>query len=212
VGTDLVYACLTKIVGALIHWKQGLVDMNITRTISLGSVPAGIAGSLTVYTVGQLSPAADRYLRDSVGITLVAITAALALRGQWYGCRPAQWRSARHRDVATVAWGALVGAVVGLTSIGSGTPMLPFLVWAYDVPAARLVGTDVFHAAILLAAASGGLLAGLGGVQWHVLPWLLVGCLPGVALGSRLAHRLPEKALPPVLLAVLLVSAWNLIR
>lgn len=209
VGTDLVYASPTKSVGALIHWKQGLVDLRIARTMALGSLPAGVAGSLAVYAVGRLSPPADRYLRDSIGITLLAVTAALALRGRWHGRRPARWRSARRRDLATVAWGALIGAVVGFTSIGSGTLILPFLVWAYDVPAARLVGTDVFHAAILLTA-TGSVLAGLGGVQWDVLPWLLAGSLPGVTLGSRLAPRLPEKALRLVLMAVLLVSAWKL--
>jgi uncharacterized membrane protein YfcA len=211
IGTDLVYAALTKIAGATIHWKQGMVDLRIVRTLAFGSLPAGIAGSLAVYAMGRLSPAADRYLRDAVGLTLVAVTAALALGGRWRRRKPAQWRSERRRDLATAASGALIGAVVGFTSIGSGTLVLPFLIWAYDVPAARLVGTDIFHAAILLAV-TGAFFTGFGTVQWSVLPWLLAGSLPAVALGSRLAPRLPEKALRAILMAVLLLSAWKLLK
>jgi hypothetical protein len=210
IGTDLIYASVTKIAGALIHWKQGLADMRIARTLALGSVPAGIGGAVAAYAVGRMTPGADRYLRDAIGIALVAVTLALVLGGRWHARQPAQWRTARRRDLATIAWGALIGAVVGFTSIGSGTLVLPFLVWAYDVPAARLVGTDIVHAAILLAV-TGGIFAGVGGVQWDVLPWLLAGSLPGVALGSRLAPRLPERALRRILLAVLLFSAWKLI-
>ncbi len=211
IGTDLVYASVTKILGAVIHWKQGTVDPRIVRTLAMGSLPAGIAGSLAVYAMGRVSPSADRYLRDAIGLTLLAVTAALALGGRWRRGKPPQWRSARRRDLATAGWGALIGAVVGFTSIGSGTLILPFLVWAYDVPAARLVGTDIVHAAILLAV-TGAFFSGFGTVQWGVLPWLLAGSLPGVALGSRLAPRLPEKALRVILMAVLLVSAWKLIK
>jgi hypothetical protein len=211
VGTDLVYAALTKMIGGAIHWKQGLVDMRITRTMAMGSIPGGIAGSLGVYALGRLSPASDHYLRDCIGVTLTAVTLALALGGRWAHGRVAQWKSARRRDLATIGFGVLIGAVVGFTSIGSGTLVLPFLVWAYDAPAARLVGTDIFHAAILLTV-TGGLFTGFGSVQWNMLPWLLAGSLPGVALGSRLAPRLPERFLRLILMGVLLLSAWKLIR
>ncbi len=104
-----------------------------------------------------------------------------------------------------------MGAVVGFTSSGSGTLILPFLVWAYDERVSRLVGVDMFHAAILLAF-TGGLLAGVGSAQWNLLAWLLAGSLPGVALGSRLALQFPGRALRFILMAVLLLTAWKLIR
>jgi uncharacterized membrane protein YfcA len=211
IGTDLIYASLTKIVGGVIHWRRGLVDTRIVRALAIGSVPGGITGSLAVYALGRLSPVSDTVLRDCIGATLLVVTLWLALRGNWSRAKPARWRSDRHRDWATASWGALVGVIVGVTSIGSGTLILPFLMWAYDAPAARLVGTDIFHAAILLAT-TGFLFAGFGSVQWDLLPWLLCGSLPGVALGSRLAPRLPERALRLVLMAILLLSAWKLIR
>ncbi len=211
VGTDVVYASLTKIVGALMHWRQKSVDVRIARTLALGSVPGGIAGALASYAVGGASPEGERFLRVAIGVTLLVVTAGLAFRGRWTGRKPVHWRSRRRRDLATAGWGALIGAVVGFTSIGSGTLVLPFLIWAYDAPASKLVGSNIFHAAILLAA-TGGLFAGVGIVQWNLLPWLLAGSLPGVAFGSRLAPRMPERILRPVLMLLLLVGAWKLMR
>jgi uncharacterized membrane protein YfcA len=210
IGTDLVYASVTKILGAVIHAKQGMVDWPVARALMRGSVPAGIAGALAVHAMGRLSPAADRYLRDAIGFTLLAVTAALALRGSWGRAKPVEWSSPRRRALATAGFGALVGGVIGFTSIGSGALILPFLIWAYDIPAARLVGTDILHAAILLSA-TGAFFIGFGAVEWGILPWLLAGSLPGVAFGSRLAPRVPERALRAILIAVLLLSAWKLI-
>ena len=211
IGTDLAYAAVTKIAGAYIHWRQGLVDLRITRSLALGSLPAGLVGAAAVYLLGRLTPNSDRLLRDGIGIVLIVVSLTLALRGHWSRSRAMIWSTTRQQSTATSAWGALIGAVVGFTSIGSGTLVLPFLVWAYDVPAAKLVGTDICHAAILLTV-TGGFFAGTGGVEWSLLPWLLAGSLPGVALGSRLAPRLPDKALRWILMAVLLLSAWKLFR
>jgi uncharacterized membrane protein YfcA len=83
--------------------------------------------------------------------------------------------------------------------------------WAYDIPAARLVATDMFHAAILLSL-TGALFAGFGSIQWNLVVLLTAGALPGVTIGSRLAHRLPDKVLRVVLVAVLLFSAWKLLQ
>jgi hypothetical protein len=211
VGTDLVYASVTKILGAVLHWKQGMVDWRIARAVARGSLPAGLAGALAVHGLGRLSPASDRYLKDAIGFTLLAVTVSLALRGRWRYGRPAQWSSAHRREVAAGCFGALVGGVIGFTSIGSGALVLPFLIWAYDAPAARLVGTDILHAALLLSV-TGAVFSGFGSVEWNIVPWLLAGSLPGVAVGSRLAPRLPEMALRVILIAVLLVSAWKLIQ
>ena len=211
IGTDLIYASCAKILGGVIHWEQGLVDVRIVRALAIGSIPGGIAGAMAVYTLERLSPAADTLLRDYIAATLLVVTLGLALRGRWHRRAATEWRSERSLGWATAGWGAAAGFIVGFTSIGSGTLVLPFLVWAYNVPAARLVGSSVFHAAILLTLTA-CLFAGFGSVEWDIAPWLIGGALPGVALGSRLAPRLPEKALRLVLMAVLLLSAWKLIR
>jgi uncharacterized membrane protein YfcA len=210
IGTDLVYASLIKVVGALIHWKQGSVDMRMVRLLALGSLPTGIAGSLAACAVGRLPAVGDRYLRTAIGLALLAVIVALTFAGRWNARALARWPAKRHRDLATTGWGAVIGAIVGFTSVGSGTLVLPFLLWAYNAPAARLVGTDMVHAAVLLTA-TGGLFVALGGVQWDVLPWLLAGSLPGVAVGARLSPYLPETVLRLTLMAVLLASAWKLV-
>jgi uncharacterized protein len=211
VGTDLVYASLTKIVGAYLHWRQGLVDLHSVRRLALGSLPAGLAGALAVCHIGRLTPQADRVLRDAIGVAVAGVAITLALGWHRRRASAAVWSSKQGQRRATTAWGGLIGGVVGVTSIGSGTLVLPYLAWAYDLPAARLVGTDIFHAAILLSV-TGGLFAGAGHVEWALLPWLLAGSMPGIALGSRLAPRLPDRALRGTLMAVLLASAWMLIR
>jgi uncharacterized membrane protein YfcA len=211
IGTDVLYAAATKIVGSFIQWRQGLVEMKVVRAMAIGSLPAGLLASLAVATMGRLSYISDKRLRELIGITLVVVTLLVVFRGGTSITKPTKWSSPRHRDMAASIWGAIVGSIVGLTSIGSGTLVLPFLLWAYDIPAARLVATDMFHAAILLSL-TGALFAGFGSIQWNLVVLLTAGALPGVTIGSRLAHRLPDKVLRVVLVAVLLFSAWKLLQ
>jgi uncharacterized protein len=112
--------------------------------------------------------------------------------------------------VVTLAYVAAAGFLVGLTSIGSGSLILPLIIIVNRLPIVRAVGTDIIHAAILVAF-SAALHVSIGAVNWEAVPWLLAGSMPGVVIGSRLAPRLPERSLRFVVLAVLLVSAFRLL-
>jgi uncharacterized membrane protein YfcA len=107
-------------------------------------------------------------------------------------------------------WGVLVGLAVGLTSVGSGSLITPFLMIMLPGKLSRVVGTDVFHAAVLVTCTS-FLYVGAGQVEWRLVPLLLAGSLPGAMLGARLAARCPAPALRLGLGIVLLATGITLL-
>jgi uncharacterized membrane protein YfcA len=202
VGTDLVYATVTKTLGAAMHWKLGHVDLSLVKKLLSASLPAGIAGAVAATYLHRHS---DAQLKIAVGVVLIFVVAVLLFQKTVPASKPV-----RHLDLATLACGAFVGFLVGLTSIGSGSLILPFLLIGPRLTTVRAVGTDIFHAAIL-AAFTAAVHATAGEVQWSLIPWLLAGSLPGVAIGSRLAPRLPQTMLRTVLILILFLSAIKLI-
>jgi uncharacterized protein len=200
VGTDLVYATITKALGATMHWKQGHVDLTAVKTLLSTSVPAGILGAFLARAIHS-----DAQLRIAIGLVLIFVVLVLLVQKNVSSLKPV-----RHLNRMTLACGAFVGFLVGLTSIGSGSLILPFLLLGHRLTPVRAVGTDIFHAAIL-AAFTAAVHVMSGSVQWSLLPWLLAGSLPGVAIGSRLAPRLPQPILRAVLIAILFVSAVKLV-
>jgi uncharacterized membrane protein YfcA len=205
VGTDLVYATIAKALGAAVHWKLGHVDLRVVRKLLSASLPAGILGAFTMIYLHRVS---DAHLRTAIGVVLIFVVAVLVFQKNAPETKPLS--TGRRLDWMTLACGGFVGFLVGLTSIGSGSLILPFLLLFHRLSTVRAVGTDIFHAAILAAFAAAAHVA-VGGVQWNLVPWLLAGSLPGVAIGSRLAPRLPQPALRAVLILVLFVAAFKLI-
>lgn len=213
VGTDLLYAALTKTGGAWVHGRQGTVDWGIAGWLALGSLPA--AGA-TVLLLEYLAPDPQRLsalINTMLGVALIGAAGAMLLKQrlrQWVqsrGPRPGGERP----TVATVLTGAVVGALVTLTSVGAGALVAAALFMLYPRMApARIVGTDIAHA-VPLAALAGLGHAGLGTVDYTLLGSLLLGSLPGIALGSLAANRVPERLLRPVLAAMLGMVGGKLI-
>jgi uncharacterized membrane protein YfcA len=211
VGTDLVYGAVTKIVGGFLHWRHGTVDMAIVRRLALGSVPAGVLAAMAVHLLPDSVVDSNLIVRRALGAALILVS--LILLSRKLGVRPPplperwhQWMQGR----GTVAVGAVVGALVGFTSVGSGSLLVPFLIGAFMLTPAQVVGTDVVHAAILVTA-TGAAHAQAGAVDWAIVAGLLVGSVPGVALGSWLAPRLPAPALRLVLAVLLLATGIVLV-
>ena len=205
VGTDLVYAGITKAFGAAAHWRLKHVDARLACILASASLPASALGTFAMLHVDR-GPHADARLRLIIGVVLIAVAGVLM-----FPVRPSEsWSLSGPRLILlTLVYGAVIGFLVGLTSVGSGSLILPFLVIAHRLPPVRAVGTDIFHAMILLAF-SAVLHSWTSSVQWEMIPWLVLGSCPGVILGSRLAPRLPDRALRVVLVLVLLVSAVQL--
>lgn len=211
VGTDLVYGAVTKIVGAWIHFKQGTVDLVVVRRLAMGSVPGGILGSLLVIALPHFTHNAEDQVKRAIGALLVLVSAVLIVRLLFpnLGRKPNQRTLRWLEDRGTILWGAAVGFCVGATSVGSGSLLAPFLMMLYPSKTSRAVGTDVFHAAVLVSV-TGFTHSMWSGVEWHLVPSLLAGSLPGVILGSRLATWVPSRPLRTGMAAVLLVTGLRM--
>jgi len=213
VGTDLLYAALTKGVGTVVHgWKSG-VDWRITARLASGSVPAT---ALTIVALNQLEiggRSSPPFLTVSLGITLILSAAAVMLRRairHWAGSQ--QMREPRWVASATVAAGFVLGVLVTLTSVGAGALGMTMLVLLYPSrPLHHLVGTDIAHAVPLTLIAGFGHWL-LGSVDFGLMATLLLGSVPGIVIGSRLSGRIPERVLRPILAAILVVAGVKLVR
>lgn len=212
VGTDLVYGAVTKIVGAWVHWKQGTVDLPVVKKLATGSIPGGLLGTLLVVLLPRYTHDAQRYEQRAIGFLLVVVAIVLIVRLVIGPPKttPSTQRTHFLQNQGTVIWGAVVGFCVGLTSVGSGSLLAPFLLMLYPSKTAKIVGTDIFHAAVLVSV-TGIAHAASGGVEWSLVPTLLAGSVPGVLLGSRLAVYIPARPLRTTLAAVLLLTGIHML-
>jgi len=211
VGTDLVYGAVTKMVGAWVHYRQETVDLPVVRKLATGSVPAGLLGALLTLLLPRYTHQAEQYVGRAIGALLIIV--ALVLVARTLSLFPTAVISPERlkflRERGTIVWGAVVGFCVGCTSVGSGSLLAPFLMLLYPSKTSKVVGTDVFHAALLVSAA-GLAHATAGGVEWNLVPVLLLGSIPGVLLGSKLACHIPARPLRTGLAAVLLVTGYRM--
>lgn len=215
IGTDLAYGAITKTVGGYRHWKQRTVDFGLSTWMAFGSVPAAVAG---VYVLHLLEDALGSGFDD---VLLIAVSAALLLTGLVILARlllPNGESNERHtvpldrrHKIAAVALGASVGFVLGITSAGSGSLIAVGLIMLFRLTPKRVVGTDVFHAAILLwSAAIAHIVA--GNVDFALAGTILLGSIPGVWIGSGLTMRLPVGVMRATLAIVLLAAGLALLQ
>ena len=215
IGTDLAYAAVTKTVGGWRHWRAGTVNLTLALWLGVGSIPGALGGVVLLHILENAFGAAnfdDLVLSLVAGALLLTGVAVLAraLAFQRLAEREDLVFETRHR-VAAVLIGVSVGFVLGLTSAGSGALIAVGLIMVYRLSPRRVVGTDVFHAAILLWVASIAHLI-TGDVDLVLAGNILIGSIPGVWIGSGLAQRLPENALRPALGIVLLAAGLALIQ
>lgn len=209
VGVDLAYGAITKSVGAILHLRQRTVDLRAAAQLAAGSLPGGLIGSLWMVWFGaRYRLTVDQHVRRALGIVLFAVAAQFL-----YSIVRQQAAKSAPRPVSP--WvlrsaGFITGLCVGLTSVGSGTLLVPILMTLYPSRPAEVVGTAVFHAAILLAV-TGLAQSAAGHIDWKLVAILVSGSVPGVLAGSRLAPRMPVRPLRIVLTAVLLASAVKLL-
>jgi uncharacterized membrane protein YfcA len=209
IGTDLAYAAVTKTVGGYKHWKQRTVDFTLSSWMAVGSVPAAILG---VYVLTLLE---DWLGSDFEDVVIALLAGALLLTGIATLIRAFLKRMhERERDtiqmerrhkVAAVLLGLSVGFVLGVTSAGSGALIAVGLILLFRLTPQRVVGTDVFHAAILLWAA-GLAHVTAGNVDFGLVGTILLGSVPGVWVGSHWSVRV-DPAVLRTTLAVVLIGA-----
>ncbi|BCJ07946.1 MULTISPECIES: sulfite exporter TauE/SafE family protein [Pseudomonas] len=215
VGTDLLYAAITKASGVWVHGRNKNIDWKITGWLSLGSVPAA---ALTLWFLSTLH--ADTSALNAIikqGLAVVLILTALAIlfksRLQAFASKHAgdhYHLSDRTLNILTVITGVVLGVMVTLTSIGAGAlgTVALFLLYPFLVTR-RLVGTEIAHAVPLTLVAGLGH-AGMGNMDWSLLGYLLLGSLPGIYLGSHLTGRISDRVLRPCLATMLLLIGYKL--
>ncbi|WIM06370.1 MAG: sulfite exporter TauE/SafE family protein [Candidatus Nitricoxidivorans perseverans] len=215
VGTDLLYAAITKSGGTLVHARRGAVEWRIVGLLAAGSLPAA---ALTLVLAAHFAPGglggASRLITGMLGVALLLTAAALIFRKRllaWSESRGLDSLTAHRRASATVFTGALLGTLVSLSSVGAGALGVTALFFLYPgLAAVRIVGSDLAHA-VPLALVAGLGHWWLGSVDWMLLGALLAGSLPGILVGSHLAHRIPERVLRPALAGMLALVGGKLI-
>jgi len=212
VGTDLLYAAATKTVGSLAHgWSKSIHWPAVIRLAS-GSIPASILTLVVLWQL-DLKGESSRSLVNLVLCFALFLTAAALIfrkaimqRHQWLSERLDPSTSAR----ATVLVGVVLGVLVSISSVGAGAVGVTALLLLYpQLPMPRIVASDIAHAVPLTLVAGIGHWA-TGEIDWHLMGVLLMGSLPGIIIGSYLAHRVPEPALRLVLAMTLILVAGNL--
>lgn len=214
IGTDLAYGAVTKTVGGYKHWRQRTVDFTLSTWMALGSVPAAVGGVIALEALERATGADFEPILIAVLAGAILFTGTLTLiraifLKQLIKRERHSFEIERRDKLAAVGIGLFVGFMLGVTSAGSGALIALALILVFRLIPKRVVGTDVFHAAILLwAAALAHIVA--GNVDYGLAATILLGSVPGVWIGSHLSVRLPAGTLRTILGVVLIGAGLGL--
>ena len=213
VGTDLLYAAATKATGTLVHGVKGSIDWQVTLRLAAGSVPAATITLILLHRYGMTSTRGGHLISLVLGVALLITAIALIFRPQLTRLAASRKRATGQGSTLglTMLTGAILGVLVSLTSVGAGAIGVTVLLLLYPgLPMARIVGSDIAHAVPLTLLAGAGHWL-LGSIDWSLLLSLLVGSLPGIALGSYLSSRAPDALLRNILAATLTLVGVKLV-
>lgn len=213
VGTDLLYAAVTKSVGSMVHGWRGSVDWRIVGRLAAGSLPAACLSLLLLSYMGRPSAATAHLITVALGLALLVTGLSLVFRRQilaWSAAHRID-RSERRTRILTVMLGVVIGVAVALTSVGAGAIGATVLLALYPrLSVRRIAGTDIAHA-VPLALISGMGHWWMGNVDVSLLASLLIGSVPGIIIGSLLASRVDDEKLRLVLAATLIIVGIQLL-
>jgi uncharacterized membrane protein YfcA len=213
VGTDLLYASVTKTAGSFVHGAHHTIDWRVVGRLATGSVPAAIISLFLLNRLGIDSHRTNLLVSHVLGGALLVTAAALVFR-PWllkvYAANVGQL-SPKLTYRYTVVTGAILGILVASSSVGAGALGVTALILLYpELPAVRLVGSDIAHAVPLTLVAGAGHWL-LGNVDFALMGTLLMGSIPGILIGSNLAPRIPEVYLRRIMAVVLAAVAVKLL-
>lgn len=211
VGTDLLYASISKSWGVVLHGRNGSMDWRIVGWLALGSVPASLAMLWFISSHGS-SAELDRWIKLTLAIAVITTATFTLLQEPILRLVKRSENASgvglfeRHQKLGTVLSGVLIGAVVTISSVGAGVigMMLLLMLYPKQKPLS-LVGSDLAHAVLITGIAGAGH-AKLGTVDYALLGWLLLGAIPGIWIGSRLGFRMDAKTLKRAISVMLIVA------
>ena len=206
VGTDLLFAAVTKMAGSAVHGWKATVDWRIMRLLATGSIPAALGTVGVIQYIGKLGKSTEHMIL----LVLTAVATLFQKKLVKYAGEHNELRL-RQAQIPTILLGAVIGVLVSISSVGAGAIGVTALLMLYPrLPVSRIVGTDIAHAVPLaLVAGTGHWL--IGDVNFPLLLALLVGSIPGVIIGSLLSTRAPDHYLRPALAAVLTFAGLKLL-
>ncbi|MDP3605374.1 MAG: sulfite exporter TauE/SafE family protein, partial [Polaromonas sp.] len=218
IGTDLLFAAFTKMGGTVSLARARIVDWKIVGQTAAGSIPASLVTLYALHLLGPASPAAHAVMTTTLGVALLLTAIAMLYKAVYGKSAP------RHIDTAALSaatrarhwalpllFGAVIGALVTITSVGAGAIGVIVLMLLYPaLPLPRIVAADIAHAVPLTLVAGLGH-ASIGSVDWMLLAKLLAGSLPGIWLGSRLVTRTPDRWIRSLLSVLLAYAGVKLI-
>lgn len=220
VSSDVVAATLMKVLGGVKHWQQKTLDPQIVKWLALGSVPGSLTGVGILHLIKYTGAVnLDSLLIRSIGaVTLLVTLSAIAqlllktFLPQFKLPVPPQLDLQTNCGrLRTASVGAILGCVVALTSVSSGSMFALVLIAFFRLDSRKLVGTNIAHAAILLMFTSLGHLS-LGTVNWSLVLPIWLGTVPGVLVGAKLCNRTPQSALRLVIYTILVMVGWKLVH
>ncbi len=213
VGTDLIYASVTKTGGSFVHGFNKTIDWRIVRRLASGSLPAALLTLGMLYLLDVDQAAYSALVTKVLGVALLLTAGALLFRRRLlasYSQRVGVLTESQTRTF-TILTGVMLGVLVTISSVGAGALGVTALLLLYpELPVVKIAGSDIAHAVPLTLVAGMGHLA-TGGIDSGVLVSLLCGSLPGIMLASMFAPRLPDRVLRILLAVTLTVVAIRLL-
>ncbi|WOG25430.1 sulfite exporter TauE/SafE family protein [Endozoicomonas sp. 8E] len=207
IGTDLLYAALTKVSGVWVHHRQNSVNWRLVKLLCMGSIPATVA---TIFLLKYLFTGSDHYspiLTTCLGfmLTLTALVLIFSNKLKKMQFYNTKMLSGNRLKYFTVFMGMVLGVLVTLSSVGAGALGTAILLLIYPaLVSVRVVGTELAHAVPLtLVAGIGHTL--LGNVDFNLLGALMIGSLPAIYVGTKVGKYMPENIMRMILAAILLV-------
>ncbi|MBU7582476.1 MAG: sulfite exporter TauE/SafE family protein [Nostoc sp. TH1S01] len=219
VSSDVVAATLMKVVGSIKHWQQQTLDTEVVKWLALGSVPGSLFGvGILHYLKHTGEHNLDSILLRLLGVTILLITVLalvqlLLLTFFPKLSLPELPKIDLNTNLGrffTMLLGAVLGCLVGLTSVSSGSMFALVLIAFFRLDARKLVGTDISQASILLLFTSLGHLS-LGTVNWNLVLPIWLGSVPGVLLGAKICQIAPQRPLRFIIYAILMMVSWKLV-
>ena len=224
IGTDLLYAAISKFCGSIVHAKKTNIVWPIVLWLAVGSIPASLATHWVLENYLSQSASYKGILTMVLGFMLTLIGISIVFRGsiEKFFSKFRQNESleltedlanihlrAKEKRVYIVVMGIVLGIFVTLSSVGAGAFGIMALVLMFPhLPMIRIIGSDVVHAVLLTLVAGLGHLSS-GNVDLHLLGWLLVGSIPAIIIGTLISSRLPERMIRKILGITLFALGLN---
>lgn len=226
IGTDLLYAAISKFCGSLVHAKKMNIVWPIVIWLAVGSIPASFATHWVLDNFLSQSTHYKSVLTMVLGFMLTLTGVSIIFRSQiekFFNKYRKQEstdltfdmdkvkQQAKDKRFYIIFMGIVLGIFVTLSSVGAGAFGIMALILMFpNLPMIRIIGSDVVHAVLLTLVAGLGHMSS-GNVDFTLLGWLLCGSIPAIVIGTLISSRMPEKFIRKILGVTLFCLGINFI-